>query len=415
MVGPNTTLNSTSLSAEDGKHRQAGSSLHMEGMLSSHLDGAHSDAAYDHRYKVVYPLNVVDDLEDMDKKNAKRNKRKAAPCPAPPAAGKRARCSITEEALHTLSSLATSQTSESPAAPPTAAPAPSSQAPPAAVTAKAPAPAPAAPVPKQQRVSPDRERSEKGGRFDNSLGIITRRFADLIAAAREGRVDLNSSALQLSVQKRRIYDITNVLEGIGLVKKQSKNVIQWVGDPLCSPNVRDTVLALKHQNRDLTKEEDSVDAVIRQQEQELKDLVGCNTGYAFVTYDSLVHLPCMADNIILAVRAPEGTTLEVPEGPVGVRKRSSYQMTLKSSSLQPINVMLISRENLAPISLDSIDTGDVQAHSSPTVDQVAVSSPSGLPDMLSASSPGLLLPSEESEADYYLNMLETEGICDFYV
>lgn len=28
-------------------------------------------------------------------------------------------------------------------------------------------------------------------------------------------------------QKRRIYDITNVLEGIGLISKRSKNVVQW--------------------------------------------------------------------------------------------------------------------------------------------------------------------------------------------
>ena len=28
-------------------------------------------------------------------------------------------------------------------------------------------------------------------------------------------------------QKRRIYDITNVLEGIGLIEKRNKNCIQW--------------------------------------------------------------------------------------------------------------------------------------------------------------------------------------------
>ncbi len=33
----------------------------------------------------------------------------------------------------------------------------------------------------------------------------------------------------LSVQKRRIYDITNVLEGIGLVEKKSKNMVHWCG------------------------------------------------------------------------------------------------------------------------------------------------------------------------------------------
>jgi len=40
-------------------------------------------------------------------------------------------------------------------------------------------------------------------------------------------VDLNKAADTLGVQKRRIYDITNVLEGIRLIAKKSKNNIQW--------------------------------------------------------------------------------------------------------------------------------------------------------------------------------------------
>ncbi len=37
----------------------------------------------------------------------------------------------------------------------------------------------------------------------------------------------------LGVQKRRIYDITNVLEGIGLVEKKSKNTVHWTGARNC--------------------------------------------------------------------------------------------------------------------------------------------------------------------------------------
>lgn len=40
-------------------------------------------------------------------------------------------------------------------------------------------------------------------------------------------LDLNVAAESLGVQKRRIYDITNVLEGINLIRKKSKNNIQW--------------------------------------------------------------------------------------------------------------------------------------------------------------------------------------------
>lgn len=50
---------------------------------------------------------------------------------------------------------------------------------------------------------------------------------DLISKSKGGTVDLNEAAITLNVQKRRIYDITNVLEGIGLIEKKSKNNIVW--------------------------------------------------------------------------------------------------------------------------------------------------------------------------------------------
>lgn len=41
-------------------------------------------------------------------------------------------------------------------------------------------------------------------------------------------LDLNWATEVLEVQKRRIYDITNVLEGVQLIRKKSKNNIQWL-------------------------------------------------------------------------------------------------------------------------------------------------------------------------------------------
>jgi transcription factor E2F3 len=62
---------------------------------------------------------------------------------------------------------------------------------------------------------------------ENTLMTLTNRFTSVIRAAPDGRIDLNDAAAQLGVQKRRIYDITNVMEGIGLLEKQGKNHVCW--------------------------------------------------------------------------------------------------------------------------------------------------------------------------------------------
>ena len=58
----------------------------------------------------------------------------------------------------------------------------------------------------------------------SSLSLLTKKFVSLIERADRGAIDLNQAAETLNVQKRRIYDITNVLEGIGLIEKKSKNI-----------------------------------------------------------------------------------------------------------------------------------------------------------------------------------------------
>ena len=56
------------------------------------------------------------------------------------------------------------------------------------------------------------------------------RFVNLLQEAEDGILDLKVAADTLNVrQKRRIYDITNVLEGIGLIEKRNKNCIKWKG------------------------------------------------------------------------------------------------------------------------------------------------------------------------------------------
>jgi hypothetical protein len=56
---------------------------------------------------------------------------------------------------------------------------------------------------------------------------IPRPFINPRQSSYRGSVYINECASLLQVPKRRIYDITNVLEGIGLLEKRSKNMYRW--------------------------------------------------------------------------------------------------------------------------------------------------------------------------------------------
>ncbi|GAB5584074.1 transcription factor E2F5 isoform X2 [Prionailurus iriomotensis] len=97
-----------------------------------------------------------------------------------------------------------------------------------------PQPQPSQAQPPQQPPPPQLGGGGGGSsRHEKSLGLLTTKFVSLLQEAKDGVLDLKAAADTLAVrQKRRIYDITNVLEGIDLIEKKSKNSIQWKGDTL---------------------------------------------------------------------------------------------------------------------------------------------------------------------------------------
>uniref|UniRef100_A0A8C9S460 E2F transcription factor 4 n=1 Tax=Scleropages formosus TaxID=113540 RepID=A0A8C9S460_SCLFO len=99
-------------------------------------------------------------------------------------------------------------------------------------------------------------------RHEKSLGLLTSKFVSLLQEARDGVLDLKEAADILAVrQKRRIYDITNVLEGIGLIEKKSKNSIRWKGvGPGCNTReIADKLIDLKGELEDLHQREQELD------------------------------------------------------------------------------------------------------------------------------------------------------------
>jgi len=191
-------------------------------------------------------------------------------------------------------------------------------------------------------------------RHEKSLGLLTAKFVTLLQEAQDGVLDLKIAADQLAVrQKRRIYDITNVLEGIGLIEKRSKNSIQWKGaGPGCNTKeISEKLQTLKAEIDHLESIERALDEQKLWVQQSLKNVSEDidNEKHAYVSHDDVCK--CYQGETLLAIQAPSGTQLEVPPPEIqpGMPK-PKYQIHLNSDN-GPICVLLVNHDSNSDTSI----------------------------------------------------------------
>nr|CCA14790.1 transcription factor putative [Albugo laibachii Nc14] len=256
-------------------------------------------------------------------------------------------------------------------------------------------------------------------RYDSSLGLLTKKFVELIQSTSTGDLDLNAAADLLGVQKRRIYDITNVLEGIGLIEKTSKNNIHWRASRggSNSSGLSSVPDELARHIADLAEEEKKYDEYISLVSQNIKRLFdeeACDpesTEYlSYITHGDMKKLDSFRDQSVMAIKAPPGTTLEVPdpdEGmPAGKRR---YQIFLKSSD-GPVDVYLIRQIPEGDLSTpfrvkkNRVTREDAVEGSATSLDQPSNDSDISL----------YRLAPLKTDPDFCFNLDESEGISDFF-
>ena len=181
-------------------------------------------------------------------------------------------------------------------------------------------------------------------RYDTSLGLLTKKFVGLLTSAPDGVLDLNKAAEILDVQKRRIYDITNVLEGINLIVKKSKNNIQWQGSKNSIASKNSSAPSAKHVDlhsdlADLQAQEARLDELLRTSQNQLRHMTedAGNSRLAYVTYQDIRGIRSFEEQTVIAIKAPPETKLEVPD------PTENIQIWLKSEK-GPIEVFLCPEE-----------------------------------------------------------------------
>eukprot|EP00095_Tigriopus_kingsejongensis_P003384 maker-scaffold153_size302544-snap-gene-2.25 protein:Tk03384 transcript:maker-scaffold153_size302544-snap-gene-2.25-mRNA-1 annotation:"transcription factor e2f3" len=197
-------------------------------------------------------------------------------------------------------------------------------------------------------------------RYETSLGLLTKKFVSLFHSSPSGTVDLNKASETLQVQKRRIYDITNVLEGIGLVEKKSKNMVHW-----CGSQYHD--LTAEHADlhtdlADLEAKENQLDDLIKNAELQLK-LLNEDKRNAYVTYQDLRSVTRFKHQTVMAIKAPPEARLQVPHPSEGMQ-------IYMQCDLGEIEVFLCPEEESLGLSQGHVsssdDNTDTESEASPT-------------------------------------------------
>jgi len=196
----------------------------------------------------------------------------------------------------------------------------------------------------------------------------------MLNEATDGLLDLNKAVESLGVQKRRIYDITNVLEGIGIISKSGKNTVtftpifgsRYVPPPHPSPPPADvdgdedgacgsgsqptSPMALGDpENAELWADIE----ILREAEKELDFATAdlweristlasheVNISRLYITDDDVSRLErVQPGDQVVAILAPHGTSLEIPEAEDG--PGAGLHRVVVSSKRKPVELWKI--------------------------------------------------------------------------
>lgn len=196
--------------------------------------------------------------------------------------------------------------------------------------------------------SSSKKRYSDRTRYDTSLGLLTKKFIDLLNASPDGVVDLNIASTRLKVQKRRIYDITNVLEGIGMLEKKSKNNIQWkCGNSLC--NIDRNARILRERYR-LQQKENLLDEMIVELRTATNDDM-LRTKHGYFTCQDLNSMEMFREQTIVVIKAPPEAKLMWPD------VKTPQEILLKSEKGE-IDVFICPTEPVGTVNSPEVIAGD---------------------------------------------------------
>ena len=156
---------------------------------------------------------------------------------------------------------------------------------------------------------------------ENSLGKLTKDFINFIKTTGRKSININDLVNKLGVKKRRIYDITNVLQGIEYLQKSGKNEIVWTKTISNKSKTKKKQSSTKKNNNnkqkinkeELEKEKNELDKEIEKFKAEFNSIAkkGEFSEYGYITLDDIKSLSINKKVDLVVIKATKGTVMNV--------------------------------------------------------------------------------------------------------
>ena len=205
----------------------------------------------------------------------------------------------------------------------------------------------------------DEENLEES-KLENSLGQLTKNFLKYIKEKGRVNININDLVKDLKVKKRRIYDITNVLQGIEYIEKIGKNEISWKKNYKTNNNnspssninsLTESYIAnynnLKIEFEQLKKEDKENDDKIMKYQEEFNLLSGKQEfpKYSYVTFNDVAKLSKNDNLDFLIIKASKGTVINVIDEDEAKKAFSKIKTQMENGKIQKNEKLLSTLEN----------------------------------------------------------------------
>lgn len=148
---------------------------------------------------------------------------------------------------------------------------------------------------------------QKKDKEKNSLAGLTQKFLQVLSTSNQKEMDLVEMEKVLNITKRRLYDITNVLFGAGIIEHSGKSKVRMIQKSFELNEEKGLEeLALKEREIDIMRE------VVENEIENLQNSADFNY-YAYFTDEDIRRLSQKNPMSFFAFQSPPDLKLEVVE------------------------------------------------------------------------------------------------------